>query len=115
MRLLEMLAVACHDIAASVYINTQPGLRREGQSLEERLATLKGRPTDFMHGDYRDLEQYPKGVADVVGYWAECHLFGGVVVFDRGESGTDVSKVPFKLNVMCMIPFVFFNFLFFPC
>jgi hypothetical protein len=34
MRLLEMLAVACHDIAALVYVNTPLGLRREGQDLE---------------------------------------------------------------------------------
>lgn len=27
---------------------------------------------------------YPHGFADVVGYWAETHIFGGVVVFDRG-------------------------------
>ena len=96
MRLLEMLAVACHDIASLVYVNTQPGLRREGQSLDQRLAALEGRPTDFMHEDYLDLQQYPKGVADVVGYWAEYHLFGGVVLFDRGDSGTGVSIDPFN-------------------
>ena len=50
-----------------------------------------------MHEDYHDLQQYPKGVGDVVGYWAEYHLFGGVVLFDRGESGTDVSNVTPKL------------------
>jgi hypothetical protein len=93
MRLLEMLAVTCHDIAALVYANTQPGLRREGQALEQRLAALEGRPTDFMHEDYQNFQQYPNGIADVVGYWAEYHLFGGVVLFDRGESGTDVSNV----------------------
>ncbi|KAN0102212.1 hypothetical protein V8E51_012722, partial [Hyaloscypha variabilis] len=92
MRLLEMTAVACHDIAALVYENTQPGLRQEGQSLEQRLALLGGRPTDFMHEDYYYFQQYPKGVLDVVGYWAEYHLFGGVVLFDRGESGTEASN-----------------------
>lgn len=87
-----MLAVACHDIAGLVYLNTQPGLRRQGQTPEQSLAALEGRPTDFMHEDYHDWEQYPNGIADVVGYWAEYHLFGGVVLFDRGESGTDVSE-----------------------
>ncbi|TVY51699.1 hypothetical protein LCER1_G007130 [Lachnellula cervina] len=92
LRLLEKLAVACHDIAALVYVDTQPGLRREGQSLEQRLAALEGRPTDLMHEDYHELQQYPKGVADVVGYWAEYHLFGGVVLFDRAESGTSCKR-----------------------
>jgi len=63
-----MLAIACHDIAALVFENTKPGLRQEGKSPEERLAALEGRPTDFMHEDYHDVQQYPKGVADVVGY-----------------------------------------------
>jgi hypothetical protein len=53
-----------------------------------------------MHEAYYDLQQYPNGVADVVGYWAEYHLFGGVVLFDRGESGTDVSSVPLKHSVL---------------
>lgn len=94
MRLLEMLAVACHDIAGTVYLNTQPGLRRKGYSNEQLAAALKHRPTNFMHEDYNFVEQYPKGVADVVGYWAEYHLFGGVVLFDRGESGTEVGIIP---------------------
>jgi len=60
MRLLEMLALACHDTAGFVYENTQPGLRQEGKSPEERVAALEGRPTDFMHEDYHDLYQYPR-------------------------------------------------------
>jgi hypothetical protein len=110
MRLLEVLAVACHDTAGLVYTNTLPGLRREGQSPEQRLAALEGRPTDFMHEAYRNLQQYPNGVADVVGYWAEYHLFGGVVLFDRGESGTDVSSVPFKPSVLCLSFVIFIHF-----
>jgi hypothetical protein len=91
MRLLEMLAIACHNIAALLYFNTEPGLRRKGQDPEARRAVLQGRPIDFMHEDYYAWEQYPNGPADVVGYWAEYHLFGGVVLFDRGTSGVDVS------------------------
>jgi len=47
------------------------------------------KPTELFHPAYQDREQYPEGVADVVGYWAEYCLFGGVFLFDRGESGTE--------------------------
>jgi hypothetical protein len=90
MRLLEVLAVTCHEVAVVLYEHTKPGLRREGQSAESIIASLEGRPTDLMHEDYDAWEQYPNGVADMVGYWAEYHLFGGVVLFDRSESGYDV-------------------------
>ena len=30
--------------------------------------------------------QYPDGLADVVGYWAEDRIFGGVVLFDRSQT-----------------------------
>ncbi|KAM0541869.1 hypothetical protein ACHAPJ_013059 [Fusarium lateritium] len=43
-------------------------------------------PTAFVHRSYIYHEQYPSGIADVVGYWAEGMIFGGVVVFDRGET-----------------------------
>jgi len=88
MRLLEMLAVACHDFAADVYNRNQPGLRAQ-----ERDAELLDYPTYFIHEDYGFYLQYPKGKADMVGYWAESKLFGGVVLFDRGESGTECKSV----------------------
>lgn len=47
-------------------------------------------PTWLFHNDYLDLDIYPMGIADAVAYWAETHLFGGVVVFDHGESDTEV-------------------------
>ncbi|KPM43020.1 hypothetical protein AK830_g3543 [Neonectria ditissima] len=40
-------------------------------------------PTLFWHPWYHDYDQYPEGVADGVGYWAEARIFGGVVLFDR--------------------------------
>lgn len=49
-------------------------------------------PTAFSFGSYIAIEQYPNGVADAVGYWAEARIFGGVVVFDRGDSETEVAS-----------------------
>lgn len=46
----------------------------------------------FYHNAYDAHEQYPHRVADMVGYWAEGQIFGGVVLFDQGEDDTDVSN-----------------------
>ena len=43
-------------------------------------------PTYFSHKWYQDYDQYPDGVADGIGYWAESRIFGGVVLFDRRSS-----------------------------
>lgn len=47
-------------------------------------------PTAFSNRIYVAIEQYPNGVADAVGYWAEARIFGGVVVFNRGETEDEV-------------------------
>jgi hypothetical protein len=39
--------------------------------------------TIFCHPWYRDYDQYPEGIADSVGYWAEARILGGVLLFDR--------------------------------
>jgi len=41
------------------------------------------RATLFSHHGYLADDIYPEGVADVVGYWAEDRILGGVTVFDR--------------------------------
>lgn len=47
-------------------------------------------PCAFFHTSYYYFDQYPQGLADVVGYWAEGQIFGGVVVFDRRETESEV-------------------------
>lgn len=42
-------------------------------------------PTLFNHPWYLDHDQYPNGIADIVGYWAESRILGGVILFDRRE------------------------------
>ncbi|KAK4171154.1 hypothetical protein QBC36DRAFT_340533 [Triangularia setosa] len=37
----------------------------------------------FHHPFYMDHEIYPEGKADIVGYWTEDRILGGIVVFDR--------------------------------
>lgn len=48
-------------------------------------------PTAFSYGGYKNVEAYPEGVAECAGYWIEFEIFGGVVIFDRGPSGYEVS------------------------
>ncbi|KAL4928930.1 uncharacterized protein BDV17DRAFT_281733 [Aspergillus undulatus] len=45
------------------------------------------------HGAYVNDDIYPRGMADVVAFWAETHLYGGVVVFNDGESDTEFLDV----------------------
>lgn len=51
-------------------------------------------PTLFWVGAYTDWLNYPNGLADMAGYWAEMQLFGGVLLFDRGEGEDKVSLTP---------------------
>ena len=89
LRLMEMLAVACHDLAALLHEEHGEGFHRGAHAWRLNSAP-EPPPTVFYHFCYRNVGQYPRGVADIVGYWAEARLFGGVVVFDRGEDETGV-------------------------
>ncbi|EGX91112.1 hypothetical protein CCM_05269 [Cordyceps militaris CM01] len=98
LRLLELLAVSCHQIAVYIF---QRGESRHHEEYERWRDEPRERnqwdwyrgPSAFCHRSYLASEQYPNGVADVVGYWAEARIFGGVVVFDRGETDTECREV----------------------
>ena len=52
---------------------------------------------NFYHTRYRHFEDYPFGLLNVVGYWAETELLGGVVLFERGQSNSEVHSIPTSL------------------
>ena len=97
-----MVVIACHQIAAVLFgsegskhkleydawVTEQQRLKDAGDK-KYRWAPVQP-PVAFYHPSYCDHEQYPRGAADVVGYWAEAKIFGGVVLFDRGLSDTEV-------------------------
>ncbi|KPM42479.1 hypothetical protein AK830_g4052 [Neonectria ditissima] len=97
LRLIEMVVVACHQIGAYLY-ELDDGIHKHQLHQDwrdERYPLLKDgmHPdgytlphTAFFHIAYHDPDQYPRGLADVAGYWAEGKIFGGVFVFDRGET-----------------------------
>ncbi|KAH8787849.1 hypothetical protein F5883DRAFT_350454, partial [Diaporthe sp. PMI_573] len=97
---IELVVVAIHRIA--VLVHKQGSLHKEKEPTfqEDRLChnwdfgpSPTYYPTPFCLSDYSDPEQYPDGVADIAGYWAENWIFGGVVVFSRGESGIECNDV----------------------
>ena len=97
LRLMEMIAIACYDIAAFLFHSVDGGLhkgtqiwRRDPSTLRLLLLNVEPPPTVFFRKDYDAIDQYPQGGADMVGYWAEYRIFGGVVLFDRGESEIEV-------------------------
>ncbi|KAK2798095.1 hypothetical protein FQN51_007914 [Onygenales sp. PD_10] len=83
MHLLELVAIAVHNLAGNLYLkfhpdgatqvlepNDDPYFKREYISLSTMF--------------YCDPSRFPRAFLDVVGCWAEVQIFGGVVVFDRG-------------------------------
>ncbi|KAH7121478.1 hypothetical protein EDB81DRAFT_766293 [Dactylonectria macrodidyma] len=104
LRLIELVVVACHQIAAHLF-ELDSGAHKHQLHQDwldiENQATGDGldlRPYDppvaaFFHKAYQSAEQYPRGLADVVGYWAEGKIFGGVVVFDRGETEQECNSM----------------------
>lgn len=102
LRLIELVVVACHQIGAYLF-NQEPlhhskqlhedwVARAKNKSPEERLRVLYVNipPCAFFHAAFLDYERYPMGKADVAGYWTEGRIFGGVVVFDRGDTDQEV-------------------------
>ncbi|KAF5002015.1 hypothetical protein FDECE_10757 [Fusarium decemcellulare] len=99
LRLIELVVVACHQIAAYLF-ELDDGAHKHKlhddwllqQLMESILQLGPGMPRRFVppgaffHLSYVFPEQYPRGLADVAGYWAEGKIFGGVIVFDRGET-----------------------------
>ncbi|KAK0736494.1 hypothetical protein B0T21DRAFT_288287 [Apiosordaria backusii] len=91
-RLVELVAVVLHE-AAVILFNLDTSLHKD-DGITEWVPPKDDDlfwyyfpngpyPTLFRHPWYADYEQYPNGVADMVGYWAESRILGGVVLFDR--------------------------------
>ena len=97
MHLLELVAMAVHEMAGNLFAALHPD--GEPRSPDHGRQLLP--PPDYLVSlstmSYAMPNHYPRGHLDVVGYWAETHIFGGVVVFDRGpnEGAREVSAASF--------------------
>ncbi|RWA14479.1 hypothetical protein EKO27_g559 [Xylaria grammica] len=121
LRLLELVAVALHQLAVCLFQKDYlplhdrfgaPCQSSAGASdiqavtswtpppLKSSLAPAKAPlPTLFAHPAFIAHEQYPDGVGDMVGYWAEDRILGGVSLFDRSqlwENGDEEPNIYFQ-------------------
>ena len=97
--MIEIVAASIHQIAVFLF---QENLRTSSaKTITDWTAPAENElwwqnnpdgapPTLLSHSKYLNHQEYPSGVADVVGYWAEGRIFGGVVLFDRGFVKSDV-------------------------
>lgn len=125
MRLVEMTASAIHQIAVTIFeledmhqgdiasVTSWEKPRRpiywedpQGRTKEVKLAYFPPAASLFVSGRYQYYEQYPSGIADMAAYWAEDRIFGGVVLFDRGENDDDVSRSTWIIGLSpTLLPF----------
>lgn len=99
MHLLELSAIAIHEIAGNLFATFHPD--GEPRSVDSRQQLFQPNNTISLSTlSYAISGRYPRGHLDVVGYWAETNIFGGVVVFDRGpeEGARHVSTTIFCFN-----------------
>jgi hypothetical protein len=98
-----MVAVAVHQIAALFFkldtsVHKDDGITEwappKSDSWFWKLHPEGPLPTLFRHNWYTNYDQYPGHVADMVGYWAEARILGGVVLFDRRNPEAEPSADP---------------------
>lgn len=93
-RLIELVAATMHQLGAlllrlDVYMHQ--GGRQDAERVHQHQEPPLGldffvprpRVTLFSHHGYLAHDIYREGVADVVGYWAEDRILGGMAVFGR--------------------------------
>ncbi|KAG8164489.1 hypothetical protein KVR01_006407 [Diaporthe batatas] len=116
LRLVETTVVAIHEIAIELFEDRNKShneeelrrvtlwrmdpiiVNRYDVPPGEALPPPSPQPTLFFHSRYLDYENYPAGLGDMAAYWAEDKIFGGVVLFDRGESDTECKAVYLHSN-----------------
>lgn len=124
LRPMEITAVIIHAIAAHLFDSTnklpykRPSpsqLRKLSDNLPEDMSTTweevpSPYPTWLYHNNCLAQDMYPMGLADVVAYWAETHIFGGVVVFDHGENETEGCQRSSTIYIQCTDTYSFSTF-----
>ncbi|KAH8808014.1 hypothetical protein F5884DRAFT_790745 [Xylogone sp. PMI_703] len=92
LRLLEVVAIAVHTLGGAVYHANYP---------EVEIHPRWQQPgPDFYHRCYMGCLQYPYGILNMIGYWLESQVFGGVILgeHDAAESEVVYTHLPVSLR-----------------
>ena len=98
LRLAELVAVTIHQIGTFLFrlrldmhdpdttrdLDTDTVMRWEPDQNPSSRAIPD--PSLFTQPNFTALGQYPDGLSDMVGYWAEDRVLGGVFLFDRSRT-----------------------------
>ncbi|CZR47730.1 uncharacterized protein FPRO_13397 [Fusarium proliferatum ET1] len=100
LRLIEMIACALHQIGVrlSQVEKVHDPATTAGHDIEstikwerppDNLCRFPPKPTMFIATQFTAYDRYPNGVHDMVGYWAENRILGGVALFDHSQAWTN--------------------------
>lgn len=84
LRLLEVVALAIHSLGNLVYMSSHSDANLYPEEYD--WSQYPHCPPNLYHKMYLNFSSYPAGISDVVGYWAETQIFGGVVLFEHENS-----------------------------
>ena len=91
-----MTAASVHALAGRIYLDFHPNINiKPPKPPEGHNHQFNGTGefyVNFYHASYMEFQRYPFGLLDLVGYWAETELFGGLVLFEREEFGSNVRQ-----------------------
>lgn len=90
LRLLDFAAASVNALGAMIFASFHPEVDFRPQRGFADFYGTNHFYVDFYHTGYQRFEKFPFGLLNVVGYWAETQIFGGVLLFNRGESGCEV-------------------------
>ncbi|KAF5585299.1 hypothetical protein FPCIR_8380 [Fusarium pseudocircinatum] len=85
-----------HDPATSAGHGVESTIKWERPP--DDLCRFPPKPTMFIASQFTAHDRYPNGVDDMVGYWAENRILGGVALFDHSQAwtGDDEPNVYFQ-------------------
>ena len=77
-------------LARRTYLDLHPDMDTKPPRSRHQFSGADEFYVNFYHTNYTHFERYPFGLLDVLGYWAETEVFGGLLLFEREESGSNV-------------------------